>query len=76
MQTLAFLSFELHVAQQRLRASFAQSEIPAKARNWNSASRLGTRRYPFVKPVPRMKSAQEPGTNSSLRQSLFQLIPF
>ena len=37
MQTLAFLCFELQVAQQRLRASFAQSEVPAKARNRNSA---------------------------------------
>jgi hypothetical protein len=34
-----FFWFELPIAQQRLRASFAQSEVPAKAQNWNSASR-------------------------------------
>jgi hypothetical protein len=39
MQTLAFLWFELQVAQQRLRATFAQSQVPAKARNWNPPSR-------------------------------------
>jgi hypothetical protein len=59
MQTLAFLWFELQVAQQRLRATFAQSQVPAKARNWNPPSRVGrAAAHPF-KPVPRIESAQE-----------------
>jgi len=32
MQTLASLSFELQIAQQRLRATFVESQVPAKAR--------------------------------------------
>jgi hypothetical protein len=31
MQTLAFLWFELEVAQQSLRESFVESQVPAKA---------------------------------------------
>jgi hypothetical protein len=31
MQTLAFLCFELEVAQQSLRESFVESQVPAKA---------------------------------------------
>jgi len=33
MQTLAFLWFELEVAQNHLHATFAESQLPAKARN-------------------------------------------
>lgn len=38
MQTLAFLSFELQIAQQRLRETFTESPVPSKALNWNSLS--------------------------------------
>ena len=31
MQTLAFLSFELQIAQQRLRETFTESPVPSKA---------------------------------------------
>ena len=72
MQPLASLCFELQIAQQRLRASFAESQVPAEARNWtlassvepNSASRVGARRCPSVTPVPRMKSANRPRPKS------------
>jgi hypothetical protein len=60
MQTLAFLCFELQVAQQRLRATFAESQVPAKAHNLNSPNRIERRGSASVKPVRRMKSAREP----------------
>jgi hypothetical protein len=39
MQTLAFFLFELEVAQKHLRATFAESQLPAKARNVSSSRR-------------------------------------
>jgi hypothetical protein len=39
MQTLTFLCFELQVAPRRLRETFAQSQVPAK-----------TRQFAFTKP--------------------------
>jgi hypothetical protein len=38
MQTLAFLSFELQIAQQRLRETFTESPVPSKALHPNSLS--------------------------------------
>ena len=35
---LAFLSFELQIAQQRLRETFTESPVPAKALNLNALS--------------------------------------
>jgi hypothetical protein len=43
MQTLAFLWSELQVAQQCLRETFAESQVPAKAPNVNSPGGVGTR---------------------------------
>jgi hypothetical protein len=55
MQTFALLWFELQVAQQCLRETFAQSQVPAKARNLDSPSRVGTpswtRCYAPVRPI-------------------------
>ena len=51
MQTPAFLWFELQVEQQCLPEIFAPSQVPAKARNLNSPSRIGARRCASVKPV-------------------------
>jgi hypothetical protein len=51
MQTPAFLWFELQVEQQCLPEIFAPSQVPAKARNLNSPSRVGARRCGSVRPV-------------------------
>jgi hypothetical protein len=59
MQTLACLWFELQVAPQRLRASFPEPPVSAKADNLNSPNRLGIGRCACGKPVPGMKPAQE-----------------
>ena len=40
MDTLALFWFELKVAQQRLRETFAQSQVPSKARYLKSACRI------------------------------------
>jgi hypothetical protein len=66
MQTLAFLWFELDVTQQRLRATFADSQVPVEARNSNSPIRVGTHRCASVKPAARMNSAKKPGTKRSI----------
>jgi hypothetical protein len=44
MQTLVFLSFELQIAQQRLRETFTESPVPSKALHSNSLSLLTTTR--------------------------------
>ncbi len=54
MRTLAFFWFELQIAQQRLRASFAQSQVPAKARNWNPASRNVNSPFEWVRLAQRV----------------------
>jgi hypothetical protein len=62
MQTLAFLWFELEVAQQHLRATFTGPQVSAKAQKFGFAKQVGTRPCASAKPVPRMQSAEDPRT--------------
>jgi hypothetical protein len=67
MQTPAFLWFELQVEQQRRPETFAESNIPVKAGNLNSPSRVGTRRCASVKPVQLRHFDPTPRILASLR---------
>ena len=50
MDTLALFWFELKVAQQRLRETFAESQVTSKARYLKSASRIHHRaRYKVIR---------------------------
>ncbi len=56
MQPLALLWFELQVAQQSLRESFAAGQRVANAANLDAPSTMATRRAASEKQLPRIKS--------------------
>ena len=59
MQTLAFLWFELHEAQRRLRQTFTESTMATKDRTLNLPPRVGLRCLPSANYESKIESKQQ-----------------
>jgi RND family efflux transporter MFP subunit len=73
MQPLALLWFELQVAQQSLRESFAAGQRAANAANLDAPSSMATRRAASEKQLPRIKSA-DPLKRRTGRKPIFRFV--
>ena len=73
MQPLALPWFELQVAQQSLRESFAAGQRAANGANLDAPSSMATRRAASEKQLPRIKSA-DPLKRRTGRKPIFRLV--